>query len=299
MKRGSTTKLETGQLLALERNMITKRFCLQLLRDRCMGCDVCSLACPQEAIELRPGAVENGRLTQGPTIDIDSAHCNFCGECVVLCPVNALQLTVNGQPEVPVIEYETFPELIKEVSVNGDRLRPDSLAACQDSCPTEVISIRTERESGGQVTSVLSVEVDESNCIYCQQCEVACPGVFRVTKPWLGRVLLEVGLCPDGCQACADICPTDALTMQEGQLTLDERFCLYCDACQLICPAEGAVRVERSRILHTPVKSAAWTSALEKLISVEAAAQEFDLKSQGKRRSVLGHLPATGSGDEA
>jgi len=294
MKRGSTIKRETKEGLALERRMITRRYLLELMRGRCIGCEVCLLACPQEAIEREPGLIENGSLTHRPTIEIDPANCNFCGECVVLCPVNALRLTINGQPEVPVLQFQAFPELIKKISINGARLPAEAVAACEASCPTEVISVQVERNGAGRVTRVLGVQVEESNCTYCQQCQAACPGVFMVTKPWQGRVILDVVRCPEGCRACVDICPTDALLMKEGRLILDERFCLYCGACQQVCPVEGAILVERSRILHTPIKSAAWTSAVERLISLEAAAQELEAKSQAKRRQVLSYLPAAG-----
>jgi len=303
MKRGTTVRRETDEGLVLERKMITRRYLLELVRDRCIGCEVCSLVCPQEAIELQPGMVAGGRLTQKPTIDIDPATCNFCGECVVLCPVNALRLTINGQEEVPVLQFEAFPKLIKDISVDGSSLSPEDVAACEASCPTKVISVQAERDATGRVTRVLGVQVEEApnrdtaGCIYCQQCEAVFPDVFTVTKPWLGRVSLDAARCPEGCQACVDICPTDALLMKEGRLTLDERFCLYCGACQQVCPEEGAILVERARILHTPVKSGAWTSAVERLISPEAAAQELDAKSQAKRRQILRYLPTVGNED--
>jgi len=74
-------------------------------------------------------------------------------------------------------------------------------------------------------------------------------------------------------------------------LALDDRFCLYCGACQQVCPAPEALLVKRHRVRHTPVKSGAWIAAVEKLISTELAAQELELKSQSKRRSVLEFLP--------
>jgi len=307
MKRGLTIRRETDEGIALERKMITRRYLLELMRDRpavgCIGCEVCALVCPQAAVKLNPGLVEDGRLVERPTVDIDPAKCNFCGECVVLCPVNALRMTVNGEPEVPVLQFEAFPELHREVSVNGAGLRPEAVAACETSCPTEVIRVRVERDGAGRVTQVLGIEVEESadregaGCIYCQQCQAAFPDVFTVTKPWLGRVLLDVTRCPEGCRACADACPTDALQWKEGRLVLAETFCLYCGACEQVCPVEGAVRVERARILHSPIRSAAWTSALERLISAQAAAQELDAKSQAKRRQVLGFMPAVARGE--
>jgi 4Fe-4S ferredoxin len=306
MKRGSTTKRETSEGMALERKMITRRYSLELLRrgpgGGCIGCQVCALVCPQEAIEFRPGLVDKGTLIQDPTVDIDPDKCNFCGECVVLCPVNALHITVNGEPEVPVLQYEAFPNLIKEISADGARLLPEAATVCEASCPTEVIRVQVERDDAGEAIRVRGIQVDEcanresAGCIYCQQCQVAFPEVFAVTKPWAGRVRLDITRCPEGCRACADICPTDALRVKQGTVAVDERSCLYCGACQQVCPVEGAILVERSRILHTPIKSAAWTSALARLISVAAAAQELDAKSQAKRRQVLAYLPSIGRG---
>src|SRR5207244_2864969 len=47
--------------------------------------------------------------------------------------------------------------------------------------------------------------------------------------------------CPNGCQACADACPTNAITLDGGRLRLDLGRCLFCTDCLEACP-EGAIR---------------------------------------------------------
>jgi 4Fe-4S ferredoxin len=290
MKRGTTIKTTGNETLQLERKMITRSHVLKLDRSRCVGCELCTAVCPQEAIELKGGVLEAGKLAQRPTVDIDPAKCNFCGECVVVCPVNALNLLEDAKPQVPVWQYEVFPVLTKRISVKQDKLPADKAKASEECCPTRVISVLVKQKAGKPV-AVEAVHVDESNCIYCMQCEAVAPEAFAVTHPFEGVIHLDRSQCPSGCQACADICPSHALVMADGQLTLDERFCLYCGACTRVCPAPEALQVTRLRVRHTPCKSGAWTNALDKLISVEQAADELAITAQVKRRGVLQFLP--------
>ena len=291
MKRGQTIKRSDAQSLVLDRKMITRSHLLALDRQRCVGCELCTAVCPQVAITLDKGVVANGRMTQRPTIDIDANKCNFCGECVVVCPVNALSMLVDGKANIPVWDYEAFPALFKEIKWDAGRLSPQTADAAAMACPTEVITVDGKRDKLSKLTTVKDVQVDTSNCIYCCQCEVAAPEGFSVTHPFEGIIRLERSLCPAGCQACVDICPTHALAMEDGQLVLHDEFCIYCGACTQICPAPEALLVRRHRVRHSPVKSGAWIAALEKLISAEMAAQEMDVKSQQKRRKALNYMP--------
>jgi len=291
MKRGSTRKQSTAEALILDRRMLTRSNTLELDRIKCVGCELCVAVCPPEAIEFIPGLLENGRLTQRPTIDISVEKCNFCGECVVLCPVNALRMTIDGEPKVTVWEHEVFPVLTREISWDASRLPSEKADLVVEVCPTDVITVEATRTKSGKVKQIKSVAVDEGDCIYCRQCEAACPEAFTVTHPFEGLIRLNAGLCPSGCQACADICPSHALFMSDGNLVLDDRFCLYCGACQKICPVPEALIVRRHRVRHAPIKSGAWVYAVEELVSPELASQELELKSQAKRRSVLAFLP--------
>jgi Ni,Fe-hydrogenase III small subunit/Pyruvate/2-oxoacid:ferredoxin oxidoreductase delta subunit len=66
--------------------------------------------------------------------------------------------------------------------------------------------------------------------------EPVLPARFR------GRPVLDAGRCVDGCRACADRCPTSAITAGPGRLALDMARCLFCNDCVEACP-EGAIEM--------------------------------------------------------
>ncbi len=69
------------------------------------------------------------------------------------------------------------------------------------------------------------------------------PGRFR------GAPLLDPSKCADGCRACIDACPTDALS-NDGTLTLDLGRCLFCSDCVTACP-DGALTYSQDYRLAT------------------------------------------------
>jgi Ni,Fe-hydrogenase III small subunit/Pyruvate/2-oxoacid:ferredoxin oxidoreductase delta subunit len=56
-----------------------------------------------------------------------------------------------------------------------------------------------------------------------------------------GRPVIDATKCPDDCHACADACPTRAITVLENGPRLDLGRCLFCIDCTEACP-EGAIQ---------------------------------------------------------
>ena len=306
--RGTTHKTVTEREIKLERAMVTRHYVMTWDLDRCVGCQIGPLVCPKDAVTHVEGEIVDGRLVKRASVDIDPDKCVLCGMCEVMCPKNAITLTINGERENPVLVYEAFPDLIQSTTFDKELFDWSRRDFVIDNCPTDVISYDEEQDT---------LAVDDSHCIRCRQCEVASDGAFQVTQPWQGKIELRRAKCVEGCLACADICPTRALHIdEEGELVLADYYCIKCGACMQVCPIkpeyeeyevtfesqgvthtrthqritnadELPVWVERWRVRHEPVQSAAWIEALIKLADDKTGAAEIDTKRALKRRDLL------------
>lgn len=65
---------------------------------------------------------------------------------------------------------------------------------------------------------------------------------------------VDASKCPDGCRACADACPTQAITI-DSVLKLDLGRCIFCSDCTAACP-EGAITYSGDYRLATRTREA-------------------------------------------
>jgi 4Fe-4S ferredoxin len=282
--RGNPIKYENLNEIRIEREFLTRKYVLRLNKNLCNGCGLCSEICPKEAIKEQPLLVVDGHLKKKQSIDFDIDSCILCGECVVLCPLNALDMEIDGKEISTFVKNDAFPFLLKEISVTKEKCDPECDAKCQKECPTEAIRVTKKSEDQDRR---IDVQITESLCIYCERCQLACDhDAIQVRKPFMGKIELNVDLCSEGCMACAEICPTYAIQIENGKPTVFSEFCIFCSACQKVCPNK-AIDVSRDWIFHTDVTAAAWLTALRKLTSIETVAKELRIKSGRRRTSAV------------
>ena len=313
--RGDPIKTRTEHEMTLERPMVTRHYKMTWDLDRCVGCQMGPTACPKDALTHIDGEIVDGRMVTSPSVDVDPEKCVMCGICVEVCAVHAIDIQINNKPENPVLTYEVFPEIHGNLTFHKEAFDFSLKDFVIDNCPTQVISYDEDKDT---------MAIDYEDCIRCRQCEVASDGAFEVTQRWQGSVELHRDRCVEGCNACADVCPTRALHINdEGELVLADYFCIKCGACMHACPikpefeeeeftfeSQGmtltrthkklvnpddlAIKVERWRVNHPPVKSSAWIETLRKLADDKASSVELERKRQLKRKDLIlalrGHI---------
>jgi 4Fe-4S ferredoxin len=296
-----TLKEETAESLVLEWVLHVKDYKLTLDKSRCVGCQVCSLACPKEAVRLEKHLKVQGEKAQKAMVVIDLAKCNFCGICDISCPYGAISVTIDGKHLLSVLEKQSFPQLVRDIRVDAHKFPLDRQKS-EDVCPLKLIKVSFStaegktvdpsslREPENQRLSV-NVDVEKEHCPCCGICEVKLPeGAIYVHKFLSGKLSINAPKCPEGCTDCIDVCPiTGALYLSDSdrKVHVNEMFCVYCGACKAVCPVDDALELKRTHINHTPVRSGAWNKALERLTSSTEMSKELKTKGSLKARESV------------
>jgi len=286
-------KIDNQGDLKIQRLLHAKHYELTLNKTLCVGCEICQTICPREAIEIKKQPKQQGQRAQRPVFDVSAQKCSYCGMCEPICPFDAIRIKVNGEHLVSVVEKESFPQLIHEIEVDETKCSLDCVE-CEKACPLYLIKVNLITPDGKEISHKeaetyaskndlkvhLDIKKEQSPC--CRLCEVKCPeGAIHVRKIFHGVLNINVEKCPPHCKDCLDVCPIpSALFLDgDGKVRPNAAFCVFCGACKIVCPAEGALVMERRSVHHTPVKSGAWNKAIEKLTS----AKEYSKESQMKR----------------
>jgi 4Fe-4S ferredoxin len=296
-----TVKKDAADALTLEWGLHVKNYKLTLDKKHCVGCQICSLACPKEAIKTQKQLKIQGEKAKKAKVDIDLAKCNFCGICDVTCPYGAIKVTLNGAHDLSILAKESYPQLVRDIKVDTSQCQKECVE-CETACPLSLIKISKIGYNGKPIGNFealspsekkrvqVNLDIQKDYCPTCRVCEFKCsPGTIRVKKAFEGIIAINQQKCPQGCQDCLDVCPIPgALTLgKDKKVHVNELFCTYCGACKNVCPVDEALTVRRTTIHHTPIHSGAWNKALERLTSPADAAKEFRTVAGGNRHKAV------------
>ncbi|MCX6643726.1 MAG: 4Fe-4S dicluster domain-containing protein [Candidatus Bathyarchaeota archaeon] len=296
-----TVKKDAADALTLEWVLQVKNYKLTLDKNRCVGCQICSLAYPKEAIKTQKQPKIQGEKAKKAKVDIDLTKCNFCGICDVTCPHGAIKVTLNGAHDLSILAKESYPQLVRDIKVDTHQCQKECVE-CETACPLSLIKISKIGYDGKPVENIealspsqkkrvqVNLDIQKDYCPTCRVCEFKCsPGALKVKKAFEGIIAINQEKCPEGCTDCLDVCPiTGALTLGEDKkVHVNELFCTYCGACKNVCPVDEALTVKRTKIHHTPIHSGTWNKALERLTSPHDAVKELKTQADENRRKVV------------
>jgi len=267
-------KLEVGQAL------YTRHFALTVDRALCKGCVLCKLACPKQVITRVPQADADGKAVP-PLVDIAETKCDFCGVCALACPFSAIACTakdIDGNIFNNTVSPDIYPTLMRDIKVDNALCKPDC-KQCEEICALGALSVNTK---------IGEVSVKTELCAGCTACWMECPEeAISVSKFIEGEIQINAEKCPEGCQRCLDVCPVNAIALEYGEIFANDYTCIYCGACQEVCPEMGAIEIERTAIRHSKVESGTWNKALERLTSAEGLQRELAAENAAKAQAAL------------
>jgi 4Fe-4S ferredoxin len=302
-----SVKKDAADALTLEWGLQVKDYKLTLDKKRCVACQICTLACPKEAITTQKQPKTAGEKAKKAKVDVDLAKCNFCGICDVTCPYGAIKVTLNGNHYLSVLEKDSYPQLVRDIKVDTAQC-PKECVECENACPLSLITVSRVGFDGKPVENMadlspsfkkrvqVNINIQKDYCPTCKVCEFKCGSdVIKVKKAFEGVIAIAQEKCPEGCKDCLDVCPIPgALVLGEDKkVHVNDLFCTYCGACKNVCPVPEALTLKRTTVHHTPIRSGAWNKALERITSPADAAKEFRaVAGESRRIAVEKRFPA-------
>jgi polyferredoxin len=248
------------------------RFRLRL-SEGCVSCGACERVCPASCVSVKDKALDPGRCVlclecvsvcpngslgyawaKRPLPRAASERRPFLAGLGLAAVIGAAYATPEHLRAGIIRERETYPVLPPgAMSLAHLNAHCTLCHTCVRACPNEALHPCPEPDPALWRKPVLIAA--KGFCQYdCIECTLVCPTkalvsitvdekhVFR-----LAQVRLKLDKCivvtnRTSCGACAELCPTGAVYMDEGRVPnrpepfLKEELCIGCGACQKSCP---------------------------------------------------------------
>ncbi|TFG07733.1 MAG: 4Fe-4S dicluster domain-containing protein [Promethearchaeota archaeon] len=212
---------------------------------KCIGCSLCKLVCPVDAIELGPiPEIAQEILDESnPKILIDHEKCCYCMLCAIVCPNDAFHENIKPEGKIDLNE---FPSVGKFYEIEEEK--------CIEDSNNEICQLCLKVRDRNNVKDYFKIQ---------KECPTKC---FHIASPIEGEVIIKKNMLwkcdPQGCKACVNICPTESFFIPEsaedvlkyGKIACDEDACFYCGACENSCP-DDLIIVDRENVeIKDPLK---------------------------------------------
>jgi ferredoxin len=226
-------------LASLSRHSVLRR-----QTDQCVHCNICSASCPTGAINF-----ENAEF-------YNESECIKCFICSEECPVDA--------------NFFTLRNPLKANDQHGQVVELDRRAFLGTTVTALIAApfMRIEAGVPGASKKLLRPPMSReesdflSSCIRCGECMKACPtGTLKpaglehgLRSLWTPVMTPLEAPCKEGCNACSQACPTDAIMkypvekkylFKAGTAVFNPSNCIsytegkFCSECVRVCPVDA------------------------------------------------------------
>ena len=230
---------------------------------KCIGCSLCKLVCPVDAIELGPipEIAQNIIDESNPKLLIDHDKCCYCMLCAIVCPNDAFHENIEPEGQINLDEY---PSIGKFYKIDMEK--------CIEDKNNEICRLCLDVRNRNNVKDYYKI---------AKECPTKC---FNIDSPIEGEVIIKKNMLhkcdPQGCKACVNICPVESFFIPEsaedvlkyGKIACNEDECFYCGACVNSCP-DDLIIVNRKNISIEDPKAKgnypwiqAWINSIKKVL---------------------------------
>ncbi|MFX0188149.1 MAG: 4Fe-4S binding protein [Candidatus Hodarchaeota archaeon] len=198
-------------------------------------------------------------------LNLDKDKCVGCGICFRVCPKEAISRgPIGASKRFPTIET-IIPEIFDpNVCV--------MCGVCVYMCPFDAITLKIN----GNVVSLEDLTLVKEQALPKLEYKVKTLESGRIVKQYMdGEINIADNECTGGCQTCAEICPSGAITVPSNldrkgwekipNVIVDQEKCVFCGACDNACPI-GALKLEITEVKYSgEYLDPFWSNIIERL----------------------------------
>jgi 4Fe-4S ferredoxin len=189
-------------------------------------------------------------LTESLELILNRSKCVGCGTCARVCPKEAVSRGPVGYSR----RFPTTEDIIPEVY---NPRKCVFCGTCVYMCPFGALTLKKD----GEIIKLEDITIVKEKVVPKLEFEAKKvknnQGIERVAKKYNeGKISIVDEECAGGCQTCADVCPSGAITIppeaEKGwektpNVVVDEEKCIFCGACDNACPT-GAIKLKITEI---------------------------------------------------